>query len=143
MSTRKAIKKATKKVVAKGTKSARPVAVAAEPVAAPTPTPAPAPEHVVVAAPVQETFVTTPQPAPTETIPRLEVLVYVSGQSRGRRAHNNRPMAEFARSIASEFGIRTFSVYLDEVKANTSMGAMTMDNFGKLEIVPKDSRGKN
>ncbi len=145
MSTRKAIKKTTKKVVAKkkGTKPARPAAVVAEPVAAPTPSPVPEPVHVVTAVPVQETFVTAPQPTPVEEVPRTHVMVYVNGSNRGNRAHDNQPMVNFARGLAQEFGIRTFSVYLDDAKANTSMNATPMSQFGKIEIVSKDSRGRN
>lgn len=147
MSTRKTIaKKAAKKAIKKTTRAAKsPRSVAAQPVTEPIvvasePTPEPIP-HVVEVAPVQETFRTAPPPVETRTVPAGEVLVFINGTNRGLKSHNDMVLGDYARKLAQETGIRTFSVYVDDQKANTTMTGIPMGQFGKIEIVSKDSRG--
>jgi len=147
MSTRKTIaKKAAKKAIKKATRAVKaPRSVAAQPVTEPIvvasePTPEPIP-HVVEVAPIQETFCTVPPPVEARTVPAGEVLVFVNGSNRGLKFHNDMALGDYARKLAQEAGIRTFSVYVDDQKANTTMAGLPMGQFGKIEIVSKDSRG--
>lgn len=133
--TKKAAKKAApkKKVSTRATAAPAP---APEPIPAPTPT-----SHVVSVEPVQETFRTMPATEALRTIPEGEVLVLINGTNQGAKAHNNMTMGEYARKLAQGAGIRTFSVYVDDQKANTTQAGLSMNQFGKIEIVAKDSRG--
>lgn len=90
---------------------------------------------------VQEVFTTQPQHEAAVSVEKGKVALYVNGNSRGQVDTNNKTLAEFVREKASNAGIRTFSVYVDGLKADTSMGGSKLDKFAKVEIVAKDARG--
>ena len=74
-------------------------------------------------------------------VPAGSVHLVVNGTSRGLRSTDNMTFGEFARSQASQAGIKTFSLYADGSPVNVQDGGKRMTGVVKLEIVAKDSRG--
>lgn len=151
--TRKAVKKAaatTKKTAAKkAAVSVKKKIVAKKKVAkrsaSPrfrTPAQAQAPTPVPVSPyPTQDVFTTqTPTPSALAVEPGT-IRLFVKQTDRGTFSTEGRKLAEFVREQASNAGIRTFSVYVDDRKADTSISEAPLSNFSKIEIVAKDSRG--
>lgn len=74
-------------------------------------------------------------------VPRGTVRVYVNGDERGNVETTGRKLGEFAVSQAQNYGVRTFSVYADGRKVDTSEAGKSLAGITKLEIVAKDARG--
>lgn len=75
----------------------------------------------------------------TESNPQVEVVV--NGSSKGTTA-TTQNIGDFVKAQAMRYGIRTFSVYLDGRKLDTSEASNSFPaGTTKLEIVTKDARG--
>ena len=98
-------------------------------------------KRIVTVAPVKETFTTGGGKPETVKVARNSVVLLINGRDKGVVDTTGTKMREFVEARAKAAGIRTFTVYLDGQKANTSMGGMPMSRFGKVEILAKDSRG--
>jgi len=94
-----------------------------------------------VAVPVTEVFSTSPAHPETVSVPRNSVLLYVNGRKRGTIDTSGKKLGEFVTAQAQNAGIRTFSVYIDGRKADTSDANKTLENVSKVELVAKDARG--
>jgi hypothetical protein len=90
---------------------------------------------------VKEVFSTVPQARQTVEVPRNSVALFVNGTDKGLIDTTGQKLGEFAIAQAQRHGIRTFSMYVDGRKADSTDADKLMENFGKLEIVAKDSRG--
>ena len=93
--------------------------------------------------PVGELFSTQPQESSQTTVPKNSVLLFVKGDNKGILDVTGQTVGQFVLYHAQRAGIRTFATYLDGVKADTSQGGESLSKYKKVEIVPKDSRGKN
>jgi hypothetical protein len=65
----------------------------------------------------------------------------VNGTDRGVVNVERRVMGKFVTDTANQFGIRTFTVYLDGNKATTRQAGEPLTGVAKVEIVAKDARG--
>lgn len=91
---------------------------------------------------VREVFSTTQPEVPSiRTVPSDTVLLFVNGRSKGTVAHVGKTLLEFATAQASSAGIRTFSLYVDDVKADSGITSRPASSFAKIEIIAKDARG--
>ena len=99
----------------------------------------PVPARSTTTAHVTEVFSTEPES--TVPVERGSIRLYVNGQDKGDVDCRGKKLKEFVIAKASSYGIRTFSVYVDGAKADTSMGNKAMSTWLKVEIVAKDSRG--
>jgi hypothetical protein len=90
---------------------------------------------------VTEVFSTQPQEAAVVEVPKNAVLLYINGSDKGQVETTGQKLADFAVAQAQRYGIRTFSVYIDGRKADTSEADKSLATVKKLEIVAKDSRG--
>jgi hypothetical protein len=137
MPTKKAVKKAAsrtkKKEVKKRTRPAPKVEeVEEQPAALP---------QVVSVAPVSELFDTSPAPAQQVEVEPNSALLFVNGSSRGHVETSGMTLGEFAINHANRQGIRSFSLYANGQKVDTSQSNIPMTGIHKVEIVAKDSRG--
>lgn len=71
-----------------------------------------------------------------------EVLLLTNQDNRGMVKIEGRTLGTFVNDVALQYGIRNFSVYVDNLKADTSMGNLSLRDVSKVEIVSKDQRGK-
>lgn len=75
----------------------------------------------------------------TESNPQVELVV--NGSTKGTFTPTSN-IGEFVKSKAMQYGIRTFSVYLDGRKLDTNEAGNSFPaGTTKLEIVTKDARG--
>jgi hypothetical protein len=76
-----------------------------------------------------------------EKVPKNAVLVYINGSSQGQVDTTGQKLGEFVIAQAQRHGVRTFSVYVDGRKADTSENNKGLGSVSKVEIVAKDARG--
>lgn len=71
--------------------------------------------------------------------------IVVNGTERGKREINGTPtLSDFAKAIAAEFGIKTFTVSVDDVNVTSQTQAEAPVSDGtKVAVAAKDSRGAN
>ena len=94
-----------------------------------------------VTVPVTEVFSTAPAAGESVSVPRNSVLLFVNGQEKGTIDTSGKKLGEFVTAQAQHAGIRTFSVYIDGRKADTSDSGKALTSVSKIELVAKDSRG--
>ena len=94
----------------------------------------------VTAAPASELFRTHEHP-PTVEVKEGEILLFINGRKAGTFTVKNKSFHDFITEHASNAGIKTFSVYADDEKADTSFSGRQAAEFKKIEIVTKDTRG--
>lgn len=68
------------------------------------------------------------------------VELVVNGSNKGSKNTNSQTLGQFVKSMAQYYGVRTFSVYVDGRKADTSESNAQI-RATRIEIVAKDSRG--
>lgn len=134
MAVKKAVKKVVKKVVRKVAAKAGTIQKIARPkkVAGP---------KEVIGVPVQEVFKTVPDAPSVVQVQPNSVLLFVNGRDKGTVDTTNQKLGEFVTAQAQRNGIRSFSVYVDGMKADTSDAIKSLTGVGKIEIVAKDARG--
>ena len=91
--------------------------------------------------PVVEVFDTRANQPEKVTVPSGMVLLLINGRTQGNVEVGKATMKEFVTSQAQRAGIRTFSVYADGAKLDSSDANKPASSFAKFEIVAKDSRG--
>ena len=94
-----------------------------------------------VPVPVTEVFSTAPVSNDTVSVPRNSVLLYVNGRDKGTVDTSGQKLGAFVTAQAQHAGIRTFSVYIDGRKADTSDAGKALTGVSKIELVAKDARG--
>jgi len=97
-------------------------------------------KRLIASSRVSEVFSTEPKPKREVEVPKGAVLLFVNGNSKGTVDTDGQNVGAFVVSQAQRYGVRSFSVYLDGVKANTGVASRSMSGFSKVEIVAKDSR---
>jgi hypothetical protein len=97
--------------------------------------------QVVSAVPVSEVFQTNPAPAQQVEVEPNSALLFVNGSSRGHVETSGMTLGQFAVNHATRQGIRSFSLYANGQKVDTSQSNIPMTGIQKVEIVAKDSRG--
>jgi len=91
--------------------------------------------------PVSDLFSTRPETPETVQVPANAVILVVNGNNKGTMDTSGLKFGEFVIQHANRAGIRSFSVYVDGMKADTSYKEKPMTAFHKVEIVAKDQRG--
>lgn len=91
--------------------------------------------------PVTEVFSTITPERETVSVPRNSVLLYVNGLEKGTVDTSGQKLGAFVTAQAQRAGIRTFSVYIDGRKADTSDAGKALTGVSKIELVAKDARG--
>lgn len=94
-----------------------------------------------VPVPVTEVFSTAPAHGEAVSVPRNSVLLFVNGRDKGTVDTSGQKLGAFVTAQAQNAGIRTFSVYIDGRKADTSDANKTLTSVSKIELVAKDARG--
>lgn len=123
-------KASAKKVVTKVVKKRR-----VAPTAPTAPVEASAP---VPAGPVTEVF---DAQMDSLEVPAGQVLLYVNGNDRGFHSAGEMTLGQFAIARAQANSIRTFSIYANGQKMDTSAANLPVSSFKKIEIVTKNARG--
>jgi hypothetical protein len=90
---------------------------------------------------VSDLFSTQPPPVENAVVAPDSVVLFINGRNIGVFETKGMKLGEFAVQHASRQGIRSFSVYADGAKVDTSRAEASMQSIAKLEIVAKDSRG--
>ena len=90
---------------------------------------------------VSELFTTRETAEPIVQVPANSVALFINGRSEGTVDTRGAKLKDFVVQHAQRKGITSFSVYVDGVKADTSVGANAMTGISKVELVSKDSRG--
>ena len=91
---------------------------------------------------VTEVFSVTERSNTIEVTPG-RVALFVNGNSQGVVDSGRQTIGEFAIAQAQRAGVRSFSVYLDGRKIDTSDAKKPLTGVGKVEIVAKDARGSS
>lgn len=97
--------------------------------------------RVVTTEHVAEVFTTRPETSSTVSVPANSVALFVNGSSKGVVDTTGSRLGTFAISKAQHYGITSFSVYVDGIKADTGDKEKSLAGVAKIEIVSKDSRG--
>ena len=122
MSTKKVVRKVVAKKVVKSTKK---VARAKQ----------------VSGVPVTELFTTQETAEPIIQVPANSVALFVNGRDKGVIDTHGKKFKDFVVAQAEREGIRSFTVYADGIKTDTSWAEKSMSDIAKVELVTKDSRG--
>lgn len=69
------------------------------------------------------------------------IEVVINGNSSSVEVSPGTTLIDFVTEQAQGAGIRTFSVYIDGQKADTSQAGKDITTASKVEIVAKDARG--
>lgn len=78
----------------------------------------------------------------TTNFPAGEVEILINGSSKGKVTVNNQTLGQMIRAQAKTYGLRTFSVYVDGRKADTSDSAIDqLCKANQIDLVAKDARG--
>jgi hypothetical protein len=78
----------------------------------------------------------------TDAVAPATVRLVVNGNDKGTvEVKDGTSIIDFVRQQAQAAGIRTFSVYLNDEKLDTSDASDNLEPDSKVEIVAKDSRG--
>lgn len=81
----------------------------------------------------------------TETVPatsRTVAEVIINGSSKGKRTINGGPsLKEFATSLATEFGIKSFTITVDDVPVTAASASTPVPDNSTVRVNAKDSRG--
>jgi hypothetical protein len=129
-------KKAVKKPVAKAAPRKAVPAVKAQRTAD-----VPKQKTATIGAPVKEVFTTTAPTTEKVSVAPNSVLLYVNGTNKGTYDTSGKKLGDFVVERAKASGIRSFSVYVDDRKADTSDSDKALTGVSKIEIVSKDARG--
>lgn len=78
----------------------------------------------------------------TETVTKTFAEVIINGESKGKREVNGGPsLKEFATSLAKEYGIRTFTVTVDDAPVTAASASQPVPAGASISVQAKDSRG--
>lgn len=71
------------------------------------------------------------------------VTLVVNGTNKGQVSTGGRNIGDFVRYQAMQYGLKSFSVYVDGAKFGTENAGASLEGVTKVELVAKDSRGSS
>lgn len=71
------------------------------------------------------------------------VTLVVNGTNKGQVSTGGRNIGDFVRQQAANYGLKSFSVYVDGAKFGTENAGASLEGVTKVELVAKDSRGSS